>query len=157
MRLQNRKTTPKVISGKVQRKNNWTLTAEYQGAAQTMPVVDRRRAGHGYKHLLTQQHLTTFIGLLPDWDELAIGLNTVVLAPGERGTDGWHAPGTIAICAWERELWHPATIEFCREHADLLDRLGVASEAIKGGRLLQWTQDQATAYQLLHVFLHELG
>src|SRR5262249_24424482 len=33
-----------------------------------------------------------------------------------------------------------------RKGSDLLSRLGVESEAIKGGRLLQWTESQATAW-----------
>src|SRR5262249_16440074 len=98
MYLQKRKTSPKVISGKVQKKNNWTLTAECRRVVQSLPLVERMRPGHGYKHLLTQRQLTTFIDLLPDWDELAIGLHSVVFAPGDDGADGWHTPGSIAIC-----------------------------------------------------------
>ena len=45
MRSSQRKTTPKVRDGKVQRKNRWALTPNYENTPQDRPVFDRRRAG----------------------------------------------------------------------------------------------------------------
>jgi hypothetical protein len=43
------------------------------------------------------------------------------------------------------------------EHADVLELLGVKVWKVGPRWVAQWTEDQARAYQLLHVFLHELG
>jgi len=51
-----------------------------------------------------KRDIERFINLLPDWEELSIGLNAIVLAPGNGRCDGWHRPGIVALCAWEMEL-----------------------------------------------------
>ena len=87
------KKTPKVRDGKVQKKNRTALTPNYYNTPQSYPVLDRKRPGAGYKHLIRKRDLYRFIEIIPDWDELAVGLNAVVLAPGEPGAMGWHSPG----------------------------------------------------------------
>ena len=153
----NRKSAPRVKRGRVQKKNNAALTPNYYTAAAPFPVIDRLRPGKGFRHLLTHRDVETFIELLPEWDDLATGLNAIVLAPG--GDDmGWHEPGVIHICAWEAALWwDDTTPEFVQDHRAFLDRLGV-KVVRDGDRLVtQWTESQARAFQLLHIFLHELG
>lgn len=155
----NRKTTPRVKRGRVQKKNNWTETASYYNMALRYPVVDRKRPGPGYRHILKQKDLHEFIGILPDWQELSKGLNAVVLAPGEWRLDGYYdfAPGVVHICAWESRLWTQDTPDYYDDHHDIYERLGVPCERHDGHILCKWTHPTARAYQLLHIFLHELG
>lgn len=104
MRARQRKTSPRVIGGKVQRKNRWTSTPSYWNRRQPVPVIDRREPGRGYRHLILQRDVFAFIELLPDWEELSLGLDAVVLAQGNRSCYGWHNDGVIGLCAWNREL-----------------------------------------------------
>jgi hypothetical protein len=153
-----RNTAPKVKSGRVQKKNRWEpARSDYYAFTQPLPVVDRRRPGDSYRHLLRKQHIHDFIGLLPDWHDLSEGLDAIVLAPGESNLDGWHTTGVVAVCAWPTGLWDRSTPEFADEHRDIFVRLGVPLEHRKGEVVLKWTEGTVRAYQLLHVLLHELG
>lgn len=157
MRHINRKATPKVVGGQVQKKNNREDTPSYYDTPQPMPLIDRQRPGKGYRHVLMQRDIETFIGLLPEWAELSRGLNAIVLAPGERTTDGWHEPGVVHICAWETNLWVNYAVSHYDEHKPLFDRLGVRSHSVENGVMCEFSEAQAQAYQLLHILLHELG
>lgn len=157
MKRLRRKTTPRVVDGVVQFKSRHAPTPDYYNTPQAVPVIDRRRPGPGYRHVLKKGDVIDFISIVPDWDELSKGLNVIVLAPGEEDTDGWHDPGIVAVCAWERELWRKVDDEFYREHADILERLGVRCEKTKSGLLSKFSEATAKAFQLLHILLHELG
>ena len=154
----NRRTAPKVKRGYVQKKNNWTETADYYNSPQQLPVVDRKRPGYSYRHLLTRHHIYDFIDILPDWQELSRGLNAIVLAPGSNRVDGYYSPGVVHICAWdspcEARQW---TVEGYAEHKHFLERLGVPVVHCRGFAELKWTESSARAYQLLHILPHELG
>ena len=100
----NRKSAPRVKAGRVQKKNNWTPAATYYNTEFAVPAIDRMRPGDGYRHLLKKRDIDDFIELLPDWSELSIGLNAIVLAAGG-DCMGWHEPGVVHLCAWEQELW----------------------------------------------------
>ena len=117
----------------------------------------RRVPRKGYRHLLKRRDLERFVELIPAWDELSEGPSWIVLS---RNTDyfGWHVPGVVAVCAWETDLWHRDLSKgWYWEHVDVLERLGV--DVWKDGPhwVAEWTEDQARAFQLLNVFLHELG
>lgn len=159
MKAINRKATPKVTAGQVRKKNNWSQTPNYYNAPQRFPVVDRRRPGAGFRHILSQRDIHDFIAIVPDWNEMAGGLNGIVLAPGDWNTAGYHVPGVVHVCAWERELWTNATAEFFEEHRALFERLGVPCECNSSGGdiVCQFTAATVRAYQLLHILLHELG
>jgi hypothetical protein len=153
-----RRTATRVKDGRVQKKNNWAPARDdYHALPQAEIRLDRRTPGEGFRHLVTIAQLRRMLDLLPDWDEAAVGLNAIVLDEGGDGM-GWHEPGVIAICAWERELWwtdaHPS---FVAEHDHLLSALEV--ERVKrGGRIeVRWSEAQARAVQLLHILPHELG
>jgi hypothetical protein len=153
-----RKTTPKVKGGRVQKKNNWSPTRDAALLAGTAVAFERCRPGPGYRHLLRKVDLERFIALLPDWDELAVGLRWVVLDAPDDDFQGWHSRGVVALCAWERKLWTDHALHFIDEHRVLFDRLGVEIDRPRGGyATVRWTESTARAYQLLHVFLHELG
>lgn len=104
MRQINRKTTPKVVGGRVQKKNNPEWTANYYDTPPPSLVIDRHRPGKGYRHVLMQRDIETFIGLLPDWSELSRGLNAVVLSPGSEYRDGYYGRGVVHVCAWKSDM-----------------------------------------------------
>src|SRR5438477_10427959 len=105
MRSQARKVTPKVVRGKVQKKNSNAITFNYWDHDPGYPVIDRQRPGAGCRHLLNKADIQKFIDILPDWEELSKGLKAIVLAKEDPGYYGWHEAGIIGICAWERDLW----------------------------------------------------
>ncbi|MHC4816821.1 MAG: hypothetical protein ACYTF8_02000 [Planctomycetota bacterium] len=156
--IRNRKTAPKVRDGKVQRKNRTDLSRHYRQYIQDEPFIDRLRPGAGYRHILLKRDVSKFIGLLPDWEELSRDLDAIVLVPGEDNCLGWHTPGLVAVCAWERELFREWTRDFVDEHRAVLDRLSVVCEPQEDDTcLVHWTEASIRGFQLMHVLLHELG
>ena len=152
-----RKTAPKVVDGKVQHKNRRALTPNYYNTPQDIPVLERQRAGKDHKHVIRKKHLIDFISILPDWDELSVGLDAVLLAPYIETADGWYDDGVVAVCAWPRSIWTEWVDRYYKEHEDILSRLGVSCEKIRGAYRCKFTEGTARAYQLLHILLHELG
>jgi hypothetical protein len=149
-----RRTTPKVRGGRVQKKNRSEPSQPSDG---DLPAFERERPGRGYRHLLRRRDIKAFVGLLPNWDELAVGLERIVLAR-EDDAMGYHEAGAVAICAWEEELWWRDTDpEWHSEHREILERLAVEKEKVGGRLVLKWTEPQARAFQLVHVFVHELA
>src|SRR5437588_6443657 len=136
MRSQARKVTPKVVRGKVQKKNSHAITFNYWDHDPGYPVIDRERPGAGYQHLLNKSDVQRFIDILPDWDELSKGLKAVVLAADEPGAYGWHDVGVIGICAWDRCLWQEYNAKFFKEHSAVFKRLGVQVELLPDGEAL---------------------
>jgi hypothetical protein len=155
----NRKTTPHVVRGRIQKKNNWDLSPSYYDAPHPRTVViDRKRPGEGYRHLLNKSDIYRFLEILPDWDKIAVGLNAIVLAPGEDGLDGYHTRGVVHLCAWEAEMQREIGPRHYAEHREIFERLGVECEEMPDGWFLcKWHEESAQAYQLLHILLHELG
>lgn len=160
MKRSQRKTPPRVKRGKVQRKNRSARTPNYYNTPRAMPVIDRLRPGHGYRHVLMKRHVVDFISILPDWAELSRGLNAVVLGPWEPDTAGFHRPGVVTICACDRDLWLEADKRFFQEHRGVYDKLEIEYEKLRDGSgdyLVKFTEAQMRAYQLVHILLHELG
>ena len=155
-----RKATPRVKNGVVQKKNNWELSRDYYDTPEPREVmIDRKRPGDGHRHLLNKSDIYKFLELLPDWDALAVGLNAIVLAPGEDdGTYGYHVPGVVHICAWSEGFWESLSSEFYENNQGIFARLGVPCELQEDNRwLCKWDERSARSFQLLDVFLHELG
>jgi hypothetical protein len=177
----NRRSAMRVRDGRVLKKNNWRLEAsDYRALRQDEIRLDRRRPPWGSRHLITIGQLRTFIELLPDWGEVAIGLDAIVL-DSETDCAGWYAPGVVAICAWDHDLWDwwsPEMVETHRpilelleveqvpiehsteyhEYQDDLERWGDRNTDPAAGHVeLRFTESQARAYQLLHILTHELG
>ena len=153
-----RKTATKVKDGEVQYKNNWSLTPNIFNTRPKQPVFDKERPGRGYKHLLRKNDLYLFIDLLPEWEELSIGLDAVLLAEGGYDAMGWYDNGVVAICAWERDIvWKSCTTQFYESHKNLFSKLNV--ECTKHGPFweIDFDENSAKAFQLIHVFIHELG
>lgn len=153
-----RRQTPRVKNGQVQKKNNWSLTTHY---SQTITpedlVIDRKRPGKGYRHLLRQQDVVRFAKLLPDWEELSAGLSAVVLAEGDPNEQGSIYMDVITLNAWPVGYWTEHSERWYQEHRGIIEKLGVEVEKRGKWRLVKWDEDTARAFQLLHVFVHELG
>jgi hypothetical protein len=151
-----RKTTPKVKDGRVQKKNRDTNTPHYSNTRPKELQVDIQKPGKGYKHFLKKRDITRFLAILPNWEELNVELDAVVLAAGG-GHDGWYSDGVIAICAWEKDKTVSVQRDYFDDHRDIFERLNVRCEIKANGVVCHFTEEQIVAYQLLHIFLHELG
>jgi hypothetical protein len=182
MAQMNRRSAMKVRNGRVLKKNNWRLEPrDYRALPQSEIRLDKRRPADGSRHLITIAQLRRFISLLPNWEEVAVGLDAIVLDSAD-DCAGWCAPGVVAICAWDPNLWEWWSASMVEEHAHILDLLEVERVPIeqsdeyrefvedlaalgikrtRPGRIadveLRWTEPQARAYQLLHILPHELG
>ncbi|MEM6742657.1 MAG: hypothetical protein AAF676_02835 [Pseudomonadota bacterium] len=154
-----RKTNPKVVDGRARPKSRrepspslWTVQAL---------ALERDRPGRGFRHVLTRRELLAFFDLLPDWLALSRGLLGVRLTARRDGADGldtYCAEGAvISLAAWERDLTRTVAPAFFEAHRALFDRLGAPCERHDGNRRLRFTVETLRAYQLMHVFLHELG
>jgi hypothetical protein len=158
MRRLSRRTTPKVVNGRVQRKNRHEPTATYWSEAPASLIIDRERPRRGYRHLLRKQDILDFIEIIPDWDKLSQGLRAIVLAEGDANALGWYwHRGIIELCAWDRGLWLECSPSWFDGCAPLLRRLGVVWEKHDKLITVKFTEGQARAFQLLEIFLHELG
>ena len=155
--MSQRKSSPKVIGGKVQRKNNWSRTPNYYNSEQPVPVIDRKRPGPGYRHLLKQKDILDFIGILPHWPELCRGLNAIVLSPGDWVRFGYHVRGVVHICAWDKDLWIKLSPAGYEQEQFFLEKLRVPCERCDDEYICKFTEASARAHQLLATLLHELG
>ncbi len=153
-----RKLAPRVVDGQVQRTDRWTQSPDYYTTPMSNPIIDRRKPGAGYRHLLRKRDIHKFIGLLPQWKELSVGLNAIVLAPGDAELYGYQVTGVVHICAWTRDLVQIVDRSFYEANLELFERLEVPVESVpQNGVRLRFTLAKAQAFQLLDVLLHELG
>jgi hypothetical protein len=153
------KTTPRVKDGKVQKKNRWRQSPNYYLTDSGKLVIERHNPGRGHRHVLSRDDVESFIRLIPEWGELSRGLNAILLAPGEENTSGYYVPGVLHLCAWDEDLWLDLEPGFFEEHRDIFERLGVPSRLNPEEEAVTcfFEERTARAYQLLHIFLHELG
>ena len=152
--VRKRKTTPSVIDGKVVPSGRWP---SFEKTPQPAPVIDRRRPGKSFLHLLKKADVRLFLELVPGWHRISEGLDAIVLSPGCTETYGWHIPGVVHVGAWPRDLWEVVSEEFLDDNADILGRLEVPVAPCGDDYWLKWTWEKARAFQLLDVLLHELG
>jgi hypothetical protein len=156
-----RKTAMKVQGGRPLRKNNWTRDRhDYWTRPQDEIRLDKLPPGPGYRHLVTLDQLRAVIHMLPDWEQVAVGLDAIALAPGCLPVEGRYftGHGVIDIYAWPRRLWdHAADADYVADHNRLFDLLGVEYRKNHLGYEIRWTAAQARAYQLMHILPHELG
>ena len=152
-----RRTAPGVKDGQVQRKNRHGRTPSYWTQHQTVPVFDKERPGPGHRHLLTTRDLDRFASLMSWWDEVAVGLDAVLLARAETSSDAWYDLGVVGLCAWPREIQCTWTQGYVQEHRDLLAAMNVPLRPQGVDVLVDFSEDTAKAFQLCHLLLHELG
>jgi hypothetical protein len=153
----NRRTATKVRDGRVQRKNRHIPTCRLG------LVLDRESPGKGYRHVLTKRDLQEFIDIIPDWERLSQNLERIVLsspvALEDAAYEFFHREetGAIYLHAWHEDLWTELQTAYYEAHAEILQRLGVSRDGADGRILCRFTEPQARAFMLLHVFMHELG
>jgi len=156
----NRRTATKVRNGRVRRKNHHRPTG-HEGY-----VFDRESPGRGFRHVVTKRDLQLFIDIIPEWDRFSERLERIGLgshsARGDR-SDGVHIfyyreeTGAIWLNAWPEDLWMGISSSYFNSHEDILERLGVSYDRLEDGVMCRFTEAQARAFMLLHVFMHELG
>lgn len=153
----NRRTATKIKDGKVQRKNRHKPTSAERC------VIDRESPGRGQRHVVTKRDVHAFIELIPDWPKLSERLERIVLSAQERDWDGFYEffhreeTGAIYLTAWDEDLWGRLTTKYFAEHRMIFERIGLSFDEEKEGVFCRFTEKQARAFSLLHVFMHELG
>jgi hypothetical protein len=158
MKHLNRKSAPRVIGGTVSRKSDAATTPSYWNTKQDDVVIDVQKPGSRYKHFLRKRDILKFLNLIPNWEELSFGLDAIVLTTGGVDYDGiYDNNGVICLSAWEKNRDIGMNAEYFFGHKDLFDRLRIKSRKIQDGYYLEFSPEQIKAFQLLHVFLHELG
>ena len=150
----------RVRDGRVAKKNSWSPdTGDYYALPQSEIRIERTDPGRGYRHVVNVAQLRCFLGMLPDWEDLAIGLEAISIYRGNPDWLGLSNPGVVVITAWDRDMWWRVDRSFVQDEAEVLERLEVEIVAEPGSSALQlrWTEGQARAYMLLDVLVHELG
>jgi hypothetical protein len=151
--------TPRVRDGRVQKKHRWDYYYnEYDVPAGGQPIpIFHEQAIRGMRHVLTEEDIRTFIGIIPDWPECSIGLKCIVLANGESDCLGWHDEGLIGLNPWSSELEELWPKPFAEEHREILRRLMIPTVEEGEDVRCKFTKQTAAGFLLMHVFLHELG
>jgi hypothetical protein len=150
----NRKTTPKVRNGQVQKKNRHAPTR--------LNSFSFGFIGSGGRLATTKEEVWKFLRLIPDWKRVSSDLDIIDLnAEVSNEADGWYEypqqPG-IVLNAFEDDLRTFPGQDYFEQHQALFRRLGVdIQEDEHGYPVCQFDEDSAKAFQLLHILLHELG
>lgn len=152
-----RKVKPKLKLGAEGKRERQKRSRKYENIEKGLLIIEKEEAGYGYKHLLNKEDIFELIEMIPEWEIISNGLKIITLARGKVDSDGWYSVGKIAICAWEKDLWKEVSSTYFNEHKPIFDKLAITYEKKKGKYTLHFTENQAKTFQLLHVFLHELG
>jgi hypothetical protein len=153
----NRRTATKVKGGRVQRKNRHRPTG-HDGYA-----LDRESPGRGHCHVVSKKDVQAFIDIIPEWHRFSERLERIVLAKCNDGLDGAHEfyyreeTGAIFLQSWRDDLWIELTSDYFDAHQTIFEQLGVSYDRLSTAVMCRFTEAQARAFMLLHVFLHELG
>jgi hypothetical protein len=65
--------------------------------------------------------------------------------------------GAIFLHPWEENLWVTWELPYFHAHREIFERLGVSFDEERKFVSVRFTEAQARAFMLLHVFMHELG
>lgn len=153
----NRRTATKVKDGRVQRKNRHRPTGLLGY------VLHRESPGRGFRHVVSKRDIQTFIDVIPDSHRLCERLERIVLACPSSEEDGayefYHREetGAIFLNAWPDDLWIELRAAYFDAHEQIFTRLGISFDRAEKTVFCRFTEAQARAFSLLHVFVHELG
>ena len=126
-------------------------------------MIDRESPGRGWRHVVTKKDLQSFIDLIPGWSLYSERLARIVLVPHDGESDGAHGfyhreeTGVIHLNAWPEELWVELSPAYFQSHRSIFEKLDVPTSPTENGVTCHFTEAQARAFSLLHVFMHELG
>ena len=113
--------------------------------------------------MVSKRDIQAFIDLIPDSHRLCQRLERIVLACPNSGDDGayefYHREetGAIFLSAWPEDLWIELRTAYFDAHEQIFTRLGVSFDRAEKMVFCRFTEPQARAFSLLHVFVHELG
>jgi hypothetical protein len=167
MRNTRRKTAPKVVNGRVQRKSRHGPSNDYR--LERRVAIERRRAGYDCRHVLTTDEVYSFINRLPNWNRWAVGLSKIILDEGSETRFGWFRRGEIGLCAMPRDLKVRIWRDYFYRDQDFFDKYGVPYEEVVEtddfGMPIerpnefdcQFTRATARCFTLLRTLTHELG
>lgn len=153
----NRRTATKVRDGRVQRKNRHRPTG-HNGY-----VLDRESPGRGFRHVLSQRDVQAFIEIVPEWAKFSKYLERIVLAVHRDDSDGFYEfyrreeTGAIFLNAWRDDLWIDLDTTYFDAHRGIFECFGLSHDRMDDHVACRFTEPQARAFMLLHVFMHELG
>jgi len=153
----NSRTATRVKDGRVQRKNRHRPTG-HDGY-----VLDRESPGRGFRHVVTKRDVQAFIDIVPEWDRFSERLERIVLAAPADDCDGAYEffhreeTGAIYLHAWREDLWTNLTVSYFDYHQHIFDRFCVSFDRQEDCVTCRFTEAQARAFMLLHIFMHELG
>jgi len=153
----NRRTATQVRDGRVQRKNRHRPTG-HNGY-----VLDRESPGRGFRHVLSKRDVQAFIEVVPEWAKFSQNLERVVLAAHRDDSDGFYEfyrreeTGAIFLNAWRDDLWIDLDTTYFDAHRGIFERFGLSHDRMDDHVACRFTEAQARAFMLLHVFMHELG
>ena len=153
----NRRTATKVKDGRVQRKNRHRPTG-HNGY-----VLDRESPGRGFRHVVSKRDVQAFIDIIPDWHRYSERLERIALVSRKDGWDGAHEfyhreeTGAIFLHAWHEDMWTDLTTSYFDSHQQIFDALGLSYDRGVNNVTCRFTEAQARAFMLVHVFMHELG
>jgi hypothetical protein len=151
------RSTTDVVNGVVRPKNRWIETACDPAELR----IPREQAGRGWKHVLDRGDVERFIALIDDWAVVGAGIHTIRLAEGSFGF-GYYRRSELAV----RALPADRRVASCYLDQDAKDLLSLLDVPIERGECpdcrgnvetYTFSLEQARAWQLLDVFLHELG
>jgi hypothetical protein len=150
----NRKSSPKVRDGRVQKKNRHGLTRLNSLS------VGVEGGGKG-RRVLTKEDVWKFLRLVPDWKRVSTHLDLIYLATSDEiEADGeyWLSDQRITLAPWSNDLTMSIDrVAYLEAHGEIFKRLGVPVEETETGWIARFDEESARAWQLLHIFLHELG
>jgi hypothetical protein len=153
----NRRTVTKVKDGRVRRKNRHRPTG-HDGY-----VLHRESPGRGFRHVVAKRDVQAFIDIIPEWPRFAERLERIVLVSGDHDWYGLYRfyhreeTGAIFLHAWADDLWMEIDTPWFEDHATIFESCGVSYDRMKEFVMCRFTEAQARAFMLLHIFMHELG
>ncbi len=166
-RLYKRKSAFKVARGHVEGADNRTKSATLGY------TIDSKRPGRGFRHVVRKRDIHDFTDMIPGWDDLSVGIESIILCAGDDYAAGHYdhftreGTGSIYLYAWDEDLWMDVEQEYFQLHKWIFDALGLVYEEKQvqepdgRGQCTEWgcffSESQARAFMLTYVFLHELG
>jgi len=152
-----RRTAPGVKNGVVQKKNNHVFTAARGW------TLERETPWKGFRHMVSARNVRDYVDLIPEWDEVAEGLESICLSAGSSSADGWYKyhprehTSRIVLEAWSKELWFEVSQDHAKAHEAIFDLIGLPREDRGEYVLCRFSHATARDYVMLHIFPHELG